>query len=224
LIWYASETGLEFAAPDLINVLVMEVKMMDKSMVEPLGRDWGWVLAAGIGLILLGFVTLSWPVSSTVGLTFALGVMLLASGVVLGIHAIQSRQESGSGWRIVQALVSCAAGVLMLRYPGAGMQGVAIALTFYFFVSATVRALLALELRPVRGWGWVFASAIATGVLGLYILMTLPFAALWVPGFLFGLDLLMYGASLVGISFDLKHLHRSLSHLSRTTGSVAHVR
>lgn len=184
--------------------------------LETVGKNWGWVLAGGLTLMFLGIVTLNWPVSSTVSLTFALGIMLIASGVVHTVHALQMRHKPGLGWRLLQTLASVAAGVLMLRYPLAGMEGIAIAMTFYFFVSAAAKSLIAFSLRPVRGWGWILASAVASAGIGVYVLVALPAAALWVPGFLVGIDFVLYGASLVGISLDLKHIQRSVSDITQT--------
>jgi uncharacterized membrane protein HdeD (DUF308 family) len=187
---------------------------MENNSMETVGKDWGWVLAAGLALVVIGIIALNWPVSSTVGLTFALSVVLMASGMVHAIDAVQMRHKGGNAWRILHTVVAFAAGILMLRYPGAGMVGVAIAMTLYFFVSSAAKTQLALSLRPVRGWGWIMASAVCSAILGVYILATLPLAALWIPGFILGIDLIVYGASLVGISLDLKHIHRSVSQIS----------
>jgi uncharacterized membrane protein HdeD (DUF308 family) len=172
-----------------------------------IGRSWGWVLASGIAYVLIGFVALNWPVSSTVGLTFALGIVLVVTGVVQAIHAFQTRHETGISWRIFLAVIALAAGVLMLRYPAAGMMGVAIAMAFYFFVNAAAKGALAFSMRPIKRWGWVLASAIASFILGVYVIATFPLAALWVPGFILGVDLVIQGASLVAASFDLRHEH-----------------
>lgn len=175
-----------------------------------MGRKWGWFLIAGLANIILGIVAFSLPINSTIGLTFALGILFVVGGSLQVIHTIQLRNEVGNGWRMFHAAIGMVAGVLMLRYPGAGMIGVAIAMTFYFFVSAAAKTVLALGLRPHRGWGWAFASAVASFCLGAYIIATFPVSALWVPGFLLGIDLVILGLSLVGFSFDLKNVHGNI--------------
>lgn len=173
-----------------------------------LGESWGWFLAAGIGYIIIGLIAVDWPVTSTVGLTFALGVLFVIGGLLYGIQTIQLRTHAGTGWRVFQSVAALAAGVLILRYPGSGMIGVAIAMAFYFFVSAAAKSVLAFGLRPLKGWGWALASAIASLGLGVYIVAAFPFSALWVPGLLLGIDLVVHGCGLIGFSSDLRTAHK----------------
>lgn len=179
-----------------------------------MGENWGWVFAAGIAYVILGIIALSWPVASTLGLTFVLGVLFIASGIIQGIHTIQFRKEAGTAWRLFQTVIALAAGILMLRYPGAGMLGVAIGMAFYFFVSAVAKFELAFGMKPHRGWGWALVSAIASLLLGIYMIATFPISALWVPGLILGIDLIVFGASLCGFSMDLKNVHRKAGYES----------
>jgi uncharacterized membrane protein HdeD (DUF308 family) len=176
--------------------------------LEKLGRNWGWVLTAGLAYIGIGIGSFMWPIDSTVGLTFALGVLFVVNGVFQLIHAFQLRAGTGNGWRIFQALSSLLAGGLIFRYPEAGIAGIAMAMVFYFFVGAAAKGVMALTLRPLRGWGWTLVSAIASFLLGVFIMLSFPVSALWMPGFIFGMDLVTMGCALVGFSFDLKNFHR----------------
>jgi uncharacterized membrane protein HdeD (DUF308 family) len=62
-----------------------------------------------------------------------------------------------------------------------------------------VKAVAAFQLRPVRGWGWALASAVASIVLGLIVFSGWPGTALWVLGLMVGIDLLFYGWALLGL-------------------------
>jgi len=173
-----------------------------------LGKSWGWLLAAGICFIALGVIAYLWPVASTVSLTIALGALFVVGGVIRIIQAIQLRREIGTGWRVFDAVLSLAAGVLLLRYPGGGMIAVSIAMIFYFFMSAVTKAAFAFATRPLPGSGWAFVSAIASAVLGVLMISTFPISALWLPGLLLGVDFVFYGATLVSYSFGLRKLYR----------------
>jgi uncharacterized membrane protein HdeD (DUF308 family) len=175
------------------------------------GRSWGWLTAGGIVFILLGMAAYLWPVASTLALTVALGWLFVAGGLLRVAQAIQFRREIGTGWRVFDALLSLAAGVLLLRYPAGGMLAIAIAMTFYFFMSAVLKATVAYAARPLAGSGWALVSAIASFALGVYMIATFPVSALWVPGILLGIDFVIYGASLIGFSFNLRNLHREAS-------------
>ncbi len=185
-----------------------------------IGHSWGWFLVAGILYILLGIAAFVWPAASTVGLTFALGVVFVVSGIIQLVQAIQLLREAGSGWRFFHAIVSLAAGILIWRYPAGGMVGIAIAMIFYFFASAAIRASAAFALRPHRGWGWMLMGAIASLVLGVEMIATFPVSALWVPGLILGIDLVFYGSALIGFSFDLKNVHRGLEKATEQENKI----
>ncbi len=169
-----------------------------------MGRNWGWFLAAGIAFCLAGLAAFLWPVASTLSLAFALGVFFTVGGAIALIQAFRLRGESGNGWRAFHGIAALVAGILMLRYPAGGMLGVAIAMTFYFLVSAAAKGVIALGMRPEQGWGWAMASAVASLCLGIYMIATFPVSALWVPGFLLGLDFAVHGSSLIGFSLTLR--------------------
>lgn len=192
--------------------------------LSQLGRKWGWLLATGIVYIVLGIAAFSLPIASTVGLTFGLAILLLVGGIIHLIHAVELRHESGGAPRFFHSIVSIVAGFLMFRYPGGGMLGVAIALSFYFFVGAASQWILASAMRPHKGWGWGILGAAASFVLGVYIIVTFPFSALWVPGTLLGINLVFVGVSMIGFSFTARKAHRdSLTHApeERPLGRVA---
>lgn len=195
-------------------------KFMLRDEIAQIGASWSSVFAAGLAFAFLGLLAFSWPAGSTVGLTFALGVVLVASGIIQGVHAFQLRKFTGSGMRYFQAISSLVAGSVILRYPGAGMIGIAIALSMYFFVNGSTQWMVASAIRPNRGWGWAFVGAVASFLLGVFTLATLPVSALWLPGTLLGLDLVFTGVSLIGFSFVIrdinKHYKRAIKPPSET--------
>jgi uncharacterized membrane protein HdeD (DUF308 family) len=180
-----------------------------------LGENWGWFLLSGISLIILGIAAYVWPVASTVTLTLALGWVFIVGGLVRIVQAIQLRQHIGTGWQVFDALLSLAAGVLLLRYPGGGMFAVAVAMTFFFFMSAVTKGTVAFATRPLPGSGWALVSAIVSLALGIYMIATFPVSALWVPGALLGIDFVIYGISMIGFSFSVKKLHHEIGETER---------
>lgn len=179
------------------------------------GKNWAWFLAVGIVFALTGLVAINWPVNSTVALTYALGILFAVSGILNTIQAIRLRkEETGIGWQIFLSVISFSAGALMLKYPMSGLLGVAMTLTFYFFVSAAAKMVVAFGMRPISGWGWALTSAAASFIIGVYMIATFPISALWVPGLLLGLDFVVHGSSLIGFSFRLKTMHQRIVGLA----------
>ncbi len=166
----------------------------------PYSTHWKWILASGIVFILLGILAIAMPVASSMGVTLAIAIILLASGVVNSVRAWRLRDEEGAGTRYFQAIVPLVAGFLMFLYPTSGVLGVTLILAFYFFLSAAAQWILALNFRPYPGWGWMLASSIASLLLGVYIVWTFPISSFLVPGVLLGLDLIFSGAAMIQVS------------------------
>lgn len=181
--------------------------------MKHLSQHWGWVLAFGCLYLGLGLVSFAMPVASSLALAKTIGALLVVSGLIQLTHAIQLRRESGSGGRYFQSILSVIAGGLMLRFPDAGLFAITITLAFYFFLGAFAKWTMALAVRPNRGWGWVLTSAIASIILGAYVVASLPWAALWVPGTLLGIDFVFAGLSMIRLSTELRHLRSDVRTL-----------
>lgn len=169
-----------------------------------LGKNWKWLVATGVLYIILGVIAFSMPVASTIGLTFALGIILLIGGGFHLVHAFQLRHHHGAPTRFLQSAIAIITGALMLRYPGGGMLALAMALSFYFFVSAAAQWLLFISVYPHSGSAWGLVSSVISFLLGVFIVVTFPFSAVWVPGLLLGIDLLFGGAAMIALAMSIR--------------------
>jgi uncharacterized membrane protein HdeD (DUF308 family) len=62
---------------------------------EEIRRSWGWFLALGIVLVILGVAALSWSVLTTLVSVVMIGWLLLIGGVLSVIHAFMRRRWGG---------------------------------------------------------------------------------------------------------------------------------
>lgn len=189
--------------------------------VARLGQHWGWMFASGVLYLLLGIFALNMPIASTLGLTFAIGGVLVVSGAIQLVQAFRLRNHSAAALRFLQSFVSLLVGGLMLRYPGGGMLGIALALSFYFFLSAAFQFTVYSGLRPMRGSGWGLVSAILTFALGIYMVFTFPASALWVPGLLLGIDLIFAGVGLMSLSWAIHKMDQQIMTSDPTRQKVS---
>ena len=155
-----------------------------------LQRSSRTLLIAGIALVVLGSIAIIAPGLATLVVAKFIAWLLIVSAIAEFYLAFQVH----GGWRIAGAvltgLVSLVAGVWLLLNPLAGVAALTLLLAAYF---------VATQLRPVRGWGWALASAVASIVLGLIVFSGWPGTALWVLGLMVGIDLLFYGWALLGL-------------------------
>jgi uncharacterized membrane protein HdeD (DUF308 family) len=63
--------------------------------METLSRNWGWLLALGILMIILGVFAIAAPYGATLAVQFALGWILVIGGIAEAIHAFMARGWGG---------------------------------------------------------------------------------------------------------------------------------
>ncbi|NCF83458.1 MAG: hypothetical protein GWP74_17785, partial [Proteobacteria bacterium] len=177
--------------------LVEKVVDLDMKVV----RDrWGWFMALGILLIVLGMIAIGGPLASGVAVSLLIGWLLVISGVAHGIPALQS-----SGWRgglvqILCGLLYLGVGVMMIRNPITGLLALTVTVLVYFVVSGIFKIILAIRVEHLPQRGWVTVSGIMSLVLAIYIGSQFPTSALWVIGMLFGIEMIFSGWSFVMIA------------------------
>lgn len=167
---------------------------------------WGGLSLCGAVFIVLGILCYAYPVASTVAVTYYLASFLLASGVIHLFHSLLMLGMKYSALRFLQALVPIAAGTLLIRYPGGGMEAVGLMLSFYFILSAAAQWIATRSLPISKSWG--YTSAAASLLLGLSMIAAFPFAAYWMPGLLLGIDFVFFGANLISLAMVFRKSRR----------------
>lgn len=175
------------------------------SLVGELHRSWGWVLALGIGFILLGAACIVADVSATFATVLFFGSLLLASGIIALVQAFTAGSWQGSLLYVLSGLLRGFTGYLLIRYPGAGALSLTLVLASFFIVGGLFRSIGAGMLQFPR-WGWTAFSGILSVALGVMLLVQLPVSSIWFIGFAIGVDLVFDGAGLVGLATAIHQL------------------
>jgi uncharacterized membrane protein HdeD (DUF308 family) len=165
--------------------------------MEALSRNWGWLLALGILMIILGVVAMAAPVVATIAIQVMLGWLLVISGIAEGIHAFMVKEWRGFLLELLSAVLYLGVGLLLLVDPLKGAVALTLILAAFLLVEGIFKIITALRVRDHRGWGWLLASGIVSVVLGVLIWAQWPASGLWVIGLLVGIQLLFTGWSLV---------------------------
>ncbi len=165
--------------------------------MEALSRNWGWLLALGILMIILGVVAMAAPVVATIAIQVMLGWLLVISGIAEGIHAFMVKEWRGFLLELLSAVLYLGVGLMLLVDPLKGAVALTLILAVFLLVEGIFKIITALRVREHRGWGWLLASGIVSVVLGVMIWAQWPASGLWVIGLLVGIQLLFTGWSLV---------------------------
>ncbi len=153
----------------------------------------------GIVLTLIGLVGVLAPQLVSVTLSLLIAVLLIAAGVLFGWLAWQGYQRSGMGWLKAFALV--VAGLLIAFNPIAGAAALVLLLIVYFLFDAFASIGLALQWRPLPGWGWLMVNGLLSALLAVLLIGGWPFQADWILGLIVGISLLFDGLVLLVLSW-----------------------
>jgi len=172
---------------------------------EMIRRNWGWYVALGIILAVLGVAGLVFVGMLTLVSVLFVGWCFLIGGVLEVAHAIVRKGWSGFWLDLLSGVVIGLAGLLIVLRPVAGASILTVFIGIVFLVGGIFRIGTAVALRnPYVGW-FILLGAIEI-LLALLILSDWPYSALWVIGTLVGIDLLIEGVRLVSFGLAAHHL------------------
>jgi len=167
-------------------------------------RNWGWFLALGIVQIVLGMVALGEAFLMTIFSVVMLG-WLLIGGVSSIVHAFMERQWSGFFIDLLTGLFYCVAGFMMVSSPGEAAVTLTLVISMFLIVGGIFRIVESL-VGNLPHKGWVFLNGVVTLILGILIWRQWPLSGLWVIGLFVGIEMLLYGWSLVMLATAAKSL------------------
>jgi uncharacterized membrane protein HdeD (DUF308 family) len=171
--------------------------------VEEAHKLWGWYLALGIALILVGLYAIWAEGVATLASVIVLGVVLLVAGVAQLIGAFMAR---GAGHVILLLLVGVLdiiVGLMLLEHPAAGALTITLLLAALFVFGGIFRFISALWLQ-LPHYGWLAFSGVLSVILGILLWAEWPFSAIWFIGFVVGLNFIFAGIAWSWIGLKLK--------------------
>jgi uncharacterized membrane protein HdeD (DUF308 family) len=167
--------------------------------IAEIRKSWGWFLAVGILLMILGALCIVKAQTATTFSIMVLGWILVISGVFWLVNSFLTIAWPIFFLYLLNALIRGGVGYLLIRHPNAGAEGVTMVLAVLFIVGGLFRTAGASVIK-FPWWGWtVFAGLVSVG-LGVYLLATYPLASTIFIGIVIGVDLIFDGAALTAFA------------------------
>ena len=160
----------------------------------------GWSIAAGVLLIIVGIEALASPYFAALVAAFWVAWGLVFGGVAELISVYSSSENRL--WKTLLALLYLFAGIYILIHPGSSLLALALVLAWVFLVQGVISIFGALQLRPVRGWGWWLFDGVITLILALLILSGWPHDSVRIIALLVGIALIISGANRLAWAFS----------------------
>jgi uncharacterized membrane protein HdeD (DUF308 family) len=141
--------------------------------VDFIRRNWGWYLALGGLLIVLGVVALAYPLLTTLATVVIFGWLLIFSGIAEAVTAFQMRSWGGVTLHLLGGVLEVAVGYLVLQAPVEAAEFLTMLFAAFLLIGGTFRLVFALTHR-FPGAGLLALSGAVSVLLGLMVALGWP--------------------------------------------------
>lgn len=183
-----------------------DIAKLESEMSAAVKAHWKAFLFEGIVLVVLGLAAMIVPPLASLAVTIFLGWMFLISGIAGLFVTFWARKMPGFWWSLLSAALAVLAGGLLLAKPVQGILTLTIVVGAYFLAEGIATIMYALEHRRELSerWSWLLISGLMDILIALLIVVGLPGSAEWAIGLLVGINLVLGGASLVGMALSAR--------------------
>lgn len=174
--------------------------------IERFRHRWGWLLALGILMVVVGCVALFLIPAATLGTALVLGWLLVISGILEFVHAFQMRRWGGGVFlHVLGGVLGLLVGLLIVTHPVAGAVAWTLLFASFVTVIGLFRIIAALSLK-FPNWGWAVFDGAVSLALGIMLWAEWPWSGIWFLGLAVGISLIFRGWSYVMFAIALHGL------------------
>ena len=180
-----------------------EIQALDIRVPAEIVHNWGWFLAFGIALVLIGVLAIARAVAATVvSMLFFGWLLVIAAGIEI-VQAIMVGKWAGLYHHWLGAILFGVLGALIVWRPLVSAEILTLLMGAFFLVAGLFQ-LITPFLVSLPEWGWHALNGIITLVLGILILAQWPVSGLWVIGLFVGIELIFYGGAWIALALRLR--------------------
>ena len=166
-------------------------------------RNWGFWVAAGIILMIIGIILLASPIFTSIASVLVFGTLLVVAGLVHIVTAFLDKSSDHLWLHLVMAAITIVVGILMLLMPVIALASLTLLIAVFFLSSGLFR-IIGVITKRFTGWGWYLFNGFLNLLLGILILIHWPASSLWVIGLFIGIDFIFAGLSILMIALAVK--------------------
>jgi len=178
---------------------------MEATMLEHLGRNWGWVVLRGVAGVLFGVLAFLWPGITLAMLVIVWGAYALADGILALIAAYRVRDQGKPFWSlVVVGLLGIAAGIVTFIWPGMTALVLLLFIAAWAFVMGIFQIIAAIRLRKEIQNEWLLGLSGVLSVLFGIIMFVQPGAGALAVIWVIAAYAIVFGILLIWLGLRLK--------------------
>jgi uncharacterized membrane protein HdeD (DUF308 family) len=189
-----------------------DIRGIGSAVLEDMRQNWGWFIALGIALILIGSFAIGYAFVATFTTVVVFGWLLVISGAAQTVHAFW-RERSWSRFFIdlFAGILSLVVGFMLVANPLAGAETLTLLISMFLIIAGVERIVVSLTGHIHHG-GWLLLAGVIDVTLGVMIWRHWPSSGLWVIGLFVGIDMIFNGWALVmqGVALKMLRSHETL--------------
>jgi len=182
---------------------------MAEAVFEGIKRASGWSIVLGILMILAGIVAIFAPWEAGLVITLVVGWSAIFNGFAQIVFAFRTHGGLHILLEVLLGIIYIIAGIYLLVHPGVGLLALTLFLASFLLVYGIFALVLAFQMRPRQGWGWILFDGLITILLGILIWAHWPPSAGWVVGTLFGISIFISGFTRLMMSLAIRRVASS---------------
>jgi len=156
---------------------------------EAAGASIGW----GVVMIVLGVLALFLPLATGIGVSIAVGCIIVFSGVAYVASAFAARGAGSFLWRVLIGAVYILGGLYLAFNPGLALESLTLAMALMFLFEGVLETVVFFQFRTLPGSGWVLFDGLITLFLAYMIWRPWPSSSIWAIGTILGVNLIVSG-------------------------------
>ncbi len=179
---------------------------MAEAILGGIRKASGWSIALGILMMIAGVIAMFAPWEAGLVITLVVGWCAIFNGFAQIVFAFRTHGGWHIALEIVLGIIYIIAGIYLLMHPRMGLLALTLILASFLLVYGIFALVLAFQMRPIYGWGWVLFDGIITILLGILIWAHWPFNSDWVVGTLFGISIFISGITRLMMSLAIRRI------------------
>jgi len=181
-----------------IDVMVIQV-------TQEMIHNWGWFLAFGIALMLLGIAAVVRSVTATVASMLFFGWLMVFASLIDLVNAFMVGKWAGFFLHLALAILLGITGAIFIKHPTISAEAATLVMSMFFLIAGLYQLVIAFWTH-MPGYGWHAVNGVITFLLGGLLLAQWPLSGLYAIGLFVGIDLILYGWVWVALALDLRKM------------------